>query len=143
MDIAAAISGITSALGLVKELRDINAQFDQAELKLKIADLTEALSEAKLGLVDVAEELQAKDAEIANLKEQLQFRATKLVDQGHFRYFADEQGKAAGVPVCPVCETKGLFLKLAQDRSKGAGSVTYVCPSCKANYGYHGVVARA
>ncbi|MDW9787716.1 hypothetical protein GOC19_06390 [Sinorhizobium meliloti] len=143
MDIAGTLASVSAALGLVKELRSIDAQFDKAELKLKIADLTESLSEAKLGLVDVAQELQAKDAEIANLKEQLQFRAAKLVEQGSFRYFADEHGKPTGVPICPVCEKKGLFLKLAQDRSKGAGGVTYACPSCKANYGYSGIVARA
>lgn len=142
MDIASTLASVTAALGLVKELRAIDAQYDKAELKLKIADLTEALSEAKLGLVDVAEQIQAKDSEIAKLNEQLQFRAAKLVDKGHFRYFADEHGNATGVPICPVCERKGLFLRSAQDRKNGAGSVSYVCPSCKADYGYHGVVAR-
>jgi DNA-directed RNA polymerase subunit M/transcription elongation factor TFIIS len=143
MDIVGSISAVSAALGLVKELRAIDAQFDKAELKLKIAELTEALSDAKLGLIDVAEELKAKDGLIAGLRERLEFREAKLVDTGKFRYFADEAGKATGVPICPVCEKKGLHLVLAQDRSKGSGGVTYVCPSCKANYGYSGINARS
>jgi hypothetical protein len=126
----------------VKEIRTIDSQLDKADLKLKIADLTEALSEAKLGIVDVADQIQKKDEEIARLNALLVFKADNLVSKGAFRYFADSDGKASGVPICPVCERKGLFLKLAQDRSKGAGSATYVCPSCKANYGYGGVVAK-
>jgi len=142
MDVAGAISAVTAALGMVKELRAIDAQYDKAELKLKIADLTEALSDAKLGLVDVAQELKSKDAEIAALRDQLAFRAAKLVDQGHFRYFANEEGNASGPPVCPICERKGLFIRLAQDRSKSAGGVTYVCPSCKSDFGYGGVMPK-
>ncbi len=142
MDLATSLSAVTAALALVKELKQIDAQFDKAELKLKIAGLTEALSDAKLGLVEIAQEMAEKDAEIRRLSELLAYKASNLVEQGAFRYFANEAGEASGVPICPVCEKKGLFLKLAQDRSKGAGAVTYVCPSCKANYGYSGIIAK-
>ncbi|MGB3814028.1 MAG: hypothetical protein WA950_12455 [Shinella sp.] len=137
MDVATAITSVTAALGLVKELREIDVQYDKAELKLKIADLTEALSEAKLGLVDIADQLREKDGQIARLQELLQFRNSKLLDRGQFRFFADEAGNPKGLPICPVCERRGNHLSLAQDRSRGAGGVTYYCPSCKANYGPH------
>lgn len=137
MDVAAAIGAVTAALGLVKELREIDSQLDKAELRLKIADLTGALSDAKLGLIDVAEQLRAKDDEISRLKELVAFRETKLSDQGEFRYFADETGAPKGAPICPRCEKKGDFHRLAQDRSKGAGRITYYCPACSANFGPH------
>lgn len=135
MDIAGSLSAVTSALGLVKELREIDAQFDKAEMKLKIAELTSALSDAKLGLADIAEELKNKEAEIARLRGIIDFRDTKLVDRGQFRYFSDSEGKPIGHPLCPPCEKNGDFLSVVQDRSKGIGKITYYCPKCKANYG--------
>lgn len=139
MDITGSIAAVTAALGLVKELRSIDAQFDKAELKLKIADLTEALSEAKLGLVDVAEQLRTKDAEIADLKQKIIYRAENLIDHNGFRYASDD-GQAHGLPYCPACEHKGLYIKLAQDRS--TNGYPYKCPSCKANYGSMGIYIK-
>lgn len=135
MDIAGSLSAVSAALGLVKELREIDVQFDKAELKLKIAELTSALSDAKLGLVDVAEELKLKESEIARLQGIIDFRETKLIDKGQFRYFADSEGKPIGLPLCPPCEKNGDFLAVVQDRSKGVGKITYYCPKCKSNYG--------
>lgn len=135
MDIAGSLSAVTAALGLVKELRDIDAQFDKAELKLKIADLTSALSDAKLGLVDISQELKAKEDEISRLRATIEFRETKLIDKGQFRFFAGDDGKGKGLPICPVCEKRGDFISVAQDRSHGIGKITYYCPKCKANYG--------
>lgn len=142
MDLASSLSAVSAALSLVKELKQIDAHFDKAELKLKIAELTEALSDAKLGLVEVAQQMVEKDTEIRRLTELLAYRAGNLVEKGPFRYYANDAGEASGAPICPVCERKGLHLQLVQDRSKGAGAATYVCPSCKANYGYSGVYAK-
>lgn len=139
MDITGTISAVASALSVVKELRAIDAQFDKAELKMKIASLTEALSDAKLGLVDVAEQIRDKDREILELRSKLKYRAENLVDQNGFRY-ENKDGKAYGAPYCPVCEQKGVYLKVAQDRNTNGHP--FKCPSCKADYGYPGVFAK-
>lgn len=138
MDIATTISAVGAALGVVKELKQIDAQFDQASLKLKIAELTAALADAKLGLVEVAEALRDKDAKISELAALLKYRADNLVDYNGFRYLAKD-GKPSGLPYCPVCEHKGIYVRLAQDRSKAG--MPYCCPSCKGNYGFQGVQA--
>lgn len=132
MDIAGSISAVTAALGLVKELRMIDAQFDKAELKLKIADLTEALSEAKLGLVDVAQQLQDKDREIAGLQKRVRYRTENLIDIDGFRYELKD-GQPFSTPFCPVCEHKGLMLKITRDQNTPGHP--YKCPSCRADYG--------
>jgi hypothetical protein len=137
MDIAGTLAAITAALGLAKELHNIDHQFDKAELRLKVAELTTALADAKIGLVDVADQLRAKDAQIEKLREKLAFRAAKLIDKGQFRYFADDDGNAKGTPICPRCERNGEFLVLVQDCSRGIGRITYSCPGCKSNYGPH------
>jgi hypothetical protein len=133
MDVAGSISAVGAALGIVKELREINAQMDQATLKLKIAELTSALADAKLGLVDVAEDVRAKEAEIARLLALVRHRETNLVDYHGYRYRAVD-GKPVGRAYCPVCENKGLYVTLAQDRTKNGYPET--CPSCKGAFGH-------
>lgn len=140
MDIVGTIAAVGSALGVVKELKEIDAQYDQAALKLKIADLTTALADAKLGLVDVAEQLKAKDGEISDLKAKLRYRAENLVEHNGFRYQSNG-GKADGLPFCPVCEAKGVYLKVVQVLN--APGQPFCCPSCKANYGRYGVYLKA
>ena len=135
MDLAAGLSALTAAIGLVRELKSADAQFSEASLKLKIAELSVALADAKSAMVDASEALRARDAEISRLRTELDFRSTKLVDKGQFRYFVDESGNPTGTPICPKCEKKGEYLSVVQDRSKGAGRVTYYCPGCRSNYG--------
>jgi len=136
MDVAGAISAVTAAIGFARELNGVDVQLDQASLKLKIAELTTSLADAKLGLVDIAEQLRAKDAELASLRQQIQYRAENLVDHKGFRYQA-EDGKPKGLPYCPVCESKGLYVRVAQDRS--VNGYPYKCPNCKSNYGNSGI----
>jgi hypothetical protein len=138
MDIAGSIAAVGSALSIVKELKEIDAQVDQASLKLKVAELTSALADAKLGLVEVAEQLREKDGEIKRLAELVRYRAENLVDIRGFRY-KSVGGEPAGIPLCPVCENKGLFVHLAQDRTKNGHP--YTCPSCKGVFGHVSVFA--
>ncbi|GGA50908.1 hypothetical protein GCM10011385_00180 [Nitratireductor aestuarii] len=136
MDIAGSIAAVSSALTIVKEIKEIDAQLDQASLKLKIAELTEALAEAKLGLVDVLEDLRMKDQEISRLNDQLRYRAENLIDYNGFRY-QNVEGSPKGRPYCPACEAKGLYIMVAQDRNTPGHP--YKCPSCRADFGYSGV----
>lgn len=132
MDITGAISGITAALGLVKELRDINAQFDQAELKLKIADITVSLADAKSSLVDADEQIRAKDDEIARLKEA--FRRTEATVEKHgYRYRVGVDGQPKGLPFCTVCLEDGRFSLTVHSSKPGRPAV---CPRCKSDFGF-------
>lgn len=135
MDVTGAISAVTAAIGFARELNNVDVQVDQAALKLKVADLTTALADAKLGLVEVAEQLREKDSKIAALIEQVRYRAENLVDHNGYRY-PSENGEPKGVPFCPVCEAKGLYIKLVQSQDPGR---PYKCPNCKANYGFNGI----
>jgi hypothetical protein len=135
VDWVAALSGVSTALTIAKDLRALDKSFDEAALKAQVIALMEQLSDVKMQIIEAKEEAAAKDQQIADLRRDLDFRQTKLVDKGQWRYLANEHGLAHGYPVCPLCEKKGIFIALVQDRSKGAGGVTYVCPSCKANYG--------
>jgi hypothetical protein len=68
VDIMTALATATQAIKLAQDLRGIDKAIDAAEFKLKIADLTGALSDIKLALTDAKEELASKQAEIDALK---------------------------------------------------------------------------
>ncbi|MBS3850489.1 hypothetical protein KD146_17455 [Devosia sp. BSSL-BM10] len=135
VDWVAALSGVSTALTIAKDLRALDKSFDEAALKAQVVALMEQLTDVRIQIIDAREEASIRDQEITQLKADLTFRQTKLVDRGAYRYLANPDGNAEGYPICPQCERKGLFLQLVQDRSKGAGGVVYVCPACKSNYG--------
>lgn len=120
---------------MASELRHIDHQLDSADLKLKLVEMMEALAKAQSDLVEAQAELDKKDAQIARLQSEAAFRSTKLVGRGQFRFFADDAGNPKGRPICPKCERRGEYLEVVQDRSRGAGRITYYCPGCNANYG--------
>jgi len=72
--IIAAISHLTTATDVVRYLRDAEQVFKTADLKLRIADLVDALANAKLALTDVQELLSANDEEIKRLREALKLK---------------------------------------------------------------------
>jgi hypothetical protein len=63
VDLVTALATAAQAIKLAQDLRGIDKAIDAAEYKLKIADLTNALSDIKIALTDAKEELASKDAE--------------------------------------------------------------------------------
>ncbi|MEX2696513.1 hypothetical protein [Rhizobium mongolense] len=86
MDIPAALTGISTAISIVKQLNEIDQKVDESVFKLKIAEATANLAEAKMGLVDAQEVLREKDKELTLLKERLRYRAENLTDYRGYRY---------------------------------------------------------
>jgi hypothetical protein len=125
-----ALSTVSQAIKLAKELRSIDKEVSQAELKLKIADLTTTLSDLKLTLTEARSDAVEKDAEIARLKT-LQRRLTdETVELYGYRYRkrTDGKGAAAGNPFCDVClQKEGLLVETN-------GRHQLQCPNCKAKY---------
>lgn len=132
MDIPGALSGVSTALTIVKQLNDIDKQVDEAGFKLRIAEATSALAEAKLGLIDAQEELRLKGREINDLKGLLKYRVENLVDYRGYRY-ASSESQPIGAPFCPVCEETGSHIKLT--RMLATPGQPLVCPKCKSNHG--------
>jgi hypothetical protein len=125
------ITTITNALKLVSDLRGIEREFDIAEYKLKIADLTTLLADVKIALTDARTEHAAKDAEIDRLKAVLAKRDTDTVQYRGYRYRKGKDGKAVGTPYCPVCEVKHGLLILTAETFEDLH-----CPNCAAKVGH-------
>lgn len=131
MDIPGALSGVSTALTIVKQLNDIDKQVDEAGFKLRIAEATASLAEAKLGLIDAQEELRSKDREINDLKERLKYRFDNLVEHKGYRY-SSADGNPIGNPLCPICEETGSHIKLV--RMITVSGQPLMCPKCKSNH---------
>ncbi|MCJ9692983.1 hypothetical protein MOV76_15355 [Rhizobium sp. PRIMUS64] len=132
MDIPAALGGVSTALTIVKQLNDIDRRVDEAGFKLRIAEATSALAEAKLGLVDAQEDIRSKEAEISSLRSLLK-RKEETVERSGYRYRCDANKNPIGTALCPVCMDEGRFVLTIQSDQSGR---PYVCPKCKANFGY-------
>lgn len=132
MDVAGILGSISSALSVTKELVAINKVLDEAQWKLKLAELSSALADAKVGVVELKEQLQAKDAQIVTLKKAFEFQG-KCV-RIHDDLYEELNGTPIGMPFCPRCSSvDGIFIKLAETLEPGHPAR---CPQCKANYGF-------
>lgn len=130
MDLPGALTGISTALTIVKQLNEIDARVDESTFKLKIAELTAALAEAKLGLVDAQEALREKDQELSSARAKLKFKAEETTRYKGMTYDIKD-GEPAGVPYCPVCEADGTFIKLVHYTT--TAGLPWKCPKCKAD----------
>jgi hypothetical protein len=132
--IAEGLSAVSTALGIVKTLREIDRGVQEAEFKLKIASVTESLADAKLALVDAQDEVKRREAELDQLRSSLRFREEDTITSGGF-LFRKVEGKAVGRAFCSVCIDEGRFLHLNNIQTKEG--LSFQCPRCKANYGWN------
>jgi len=71
MDIAAGLSLLAQATGIVKDLREIDKGFDAAGLKAQMAELYATLADVKIALSDARETIHDRDRKIKDLENQI------------------------------------------------------------------------
>jgi Zn finger protein HypA/HybF involved in hydrogenase expression len=131
MDFMTAYAVATQVLKTLKDLASVGKALDTAELKLKIAELSETMADLKLAHIEAKDDLAARGAEIDKLKKLLQ-RKAELVEFQSYSYEKTKDGKPKGLPYCPVCEQKdGLLIRMTPPPR---GMATSTCPNCKAMY---------
>jgi len=130
-DIAGAISAVTAAVGLLKEMNQVDREFDKASLKLKIAELSGAVATAQIALAEAQKELNEKDARIAALERRFKEKGDNLVEfHGHL-YRKKADGKPQGRPYCPNCAPNGDFIMAVHTNKPGR---SLECPSCGTDF---------
>lgn len=100
--IAAALTSIKTATDIVKFLKDSDTSIQQAEMKLKLADLLNSLADAKIELVEIQETLAIKDKKITELEDAFQDKDS-LVRNFDAYFKVDENGNPTGVAYCLRC----------------------------------------
>jgi hypothetical protein len=132
VDFVTAFATAGNAIKLVSELRGIQKAFDEAEWKLKIAELNGALAELKNALIDAKQELSTKDEELKLLGDN--FLVLKdTVETNGYRYDKKPDGQPTGHPYCPVCLQKDGYMFHTTLVWAEPGRPEQ-CPHCKAKY---------
>jgi hypothetical protein len=130
VDIMTALTTASQAMKLAQDLRNIDKAMDASEYKLKIADLTSAISDLKIALTDARDEIHAKNEEIKILEKTLA-RTAETIEVHGYRYMKNAEGGPTGHAFCPVCKQKeGYLFNLAS----GPGRNEF-CPNCKGVFG--------
>ena len=128
--IVQALGALKQATEIVKALRSAESMYEKAELKLKIAELAEALATARLSVVAAQAEIQALKDQIARSSEDA--RAGIVKRDGV--YFIRDDGQESG-PLCPRCfEADGRRMPLTKFTGAFKAIGKYNCPECKATY---------
>ena len=99
--IATAISSIKTATEIAQILKVSESSIAEAENKLRIADIMNALADTKIAISEMKDILVAKDEEIASLKKRLEDK--RNIDFRNGIYIEkDEAGKQIA-NYCPRC----------------------------------------
>src|SRR5208282_5906708 len=99
IDWPVALSAVSQAIKLARDLSSIDKEISQADLKLKIADLTETLATIKLAMTEAKTDAAEKDEEIARLKT-LQKRVVEgTVEIRGYRYRNRTDGKEGALAI--------------------------------------------
>ena len=122
--ISTALTGIKTASDLAKAIKDAGLSLEQAEVKLKVAELISALSDAKMSIAEVRELLQKKEEEIKELNSKWNiYQKLKYVAP---YYWLIEDEKKDG-PYCQLCYDKERSLIRLQEVWPGS----WTCNCCK------------
>ena len=121
--ITTALAGIKTASEIAKAIKDPELSVEQAEVKLKIAELISALSDAKMSIAEIRELLQEKEEEIKELNTQLQTQQNLEYEPP---YYWLKLGEKRDGPFCQLCYDENRKLIRLQDRENGY----WRCHSC-------------
>lgn len=114
--ISAALSSLKTAADIAKLIKDSGATLEQAEIKLKIADLVSSLADARIKISEVRESLAEKDAELRTLKSALETRDS-LEYEAPYYWLVKLEGKDG--PFCQKCYDADAKLARLQMRAQG------------------------
>lgn len=120
------LGSIKTAAELAKAISGADTLLERAELRLKIAELLEAIADAKIQALNIKELLDEKDRAIHELTEKLDGKQQQIRKDGmHFEI--DDDGNPKGDPYCSHCwESAGKRIHLGN-----VGGLR-ICHACKA-----------
>lgn len=128
--IAAGVTALEGAVGIVKHLGSVGKTFTEAEHKVQMAELLFGLASVQTSIAEANTELLKKDEEIRNLKAKLEV-VDSLVFKQPFYYRINTAGGEEG-PFCSRCYDVGHNLVRLYIE---AGNAEFArCPECKFIY---------
>lgn len=98
--ISSFLGSLKTATEIAKWLKDSTVTIEQAETKLKLAELIGALADAKLEVAEIQELLLEKDKRIKELEDFQEIR-NKMIWRDSVYYQKSDEGEDG--PYCPQC----------------------------------------
>jgi hypothetical protein len=122
--ISTALSSIKTATEIAKLIKNSEDSLEQAESKLRLAELISSLAEARIQIAEVQQDLSEKDALINMLK-------LKIADKESFMwespYYWRIEGPEKDGPYCQHCHDKNSEKIRLQSRDNGV----WKCVACQ------------
>jgi len=126
--LAAALSSIKNASDIAKLIKESGASLEKAEVKLKLAELVEALAEAKMETASIREVLLEKDDELRRLKSEIEIK-DKIIWENPYYFLIN--GDVKDGPFCQRCYDSEK--KLIRLQSPGRNGY-WECKECNSGY---------
>jgi hypothetical protein len=114
--ITSTISSIKAATDIATLIKERGLSLEEAEIKLKIADLINSLADAKINLAEICQLILEKDNKTNELNSKLEIKE-KLYYDGQFYWLQDSESKDG--PYCQPCYDKNSKLIRLQPLTKG------------------------
>lgn len=124
--ISSALSSIKTATEIAKLIKNSDNSIEQAEAKLKLAELISTLAEAKIEIAEIQQMLFEKDAEIYKLKLQISEKESFCWESP---YYWRIEGDRKDGPFCQHCYDKYNEKIRLQGNANGNG--WWECAACK------------
>lgn len=126
-----AMPAIQTAIQLAQKLRELAKKAGDADLKMMLADLSDALGDARLEAADLKQQLSQLMDENLELRKRLDTKEqAEPTYDGDLYAFPGDDGR-----YCPVCwNTRQLKMKVNKLEGPWASFGNYDCPSCKATF---------
>ncbi len=127
-----AITSIKTATEIAQLLKTTDNSFEKAELRLKIADMMNALADTKISIAELKDIIQEKDEQIKTLTElnREQLNSEKLEYRDGLYFSNDGDG-----PFCTACyDTKKMKVRVNQMPKNFRDFGKYRCPNCSSKF---------
>lgn len=126
------VSSITTAIDIVKRLRELGRKVSEADFKMLLADLTSELGDAKLNAANLKIELAETKDRIAELERQASHRTSDEPEVHEGAYVFGDGTRH----YCTGCyDTGGKKILLNQLPSDFAFAGKWQCPVCDKTFG--------
>jgi RNA-splicing ligase RtcB len=126
--ISAILSSVKTATDIAKLIKDSNTSLEEAEVKLKMADLISTLADIKIELSEVQISQRTKEEKILELEKLLSKKEKVTFNNGVYWMEGDE------VPFCQVCFEKDAKYHHLRSGFNSNRSPIYHCMICNNKY---------
>lgn len=127
--ISTILSSVKSATDIAKLIKDSKTSLEEAEVKLKMAELISTLADIKIELSEVQVSQRAKDEKILELERLLEKKEKMTFDKNMYWMEGDR------VPFCKVCfEQNSKYHHLEYHDKDQWGRAYHYCRICKNSF---------